>query len=187
MVGGFIAGAGTKALTDVIQRRPINYVETALAGGAGAALGYAWGKNWGREWGERVALKKANYATSEMFLQANIKDVQQLREAATSRNTQLARQIKKARKVNPQQLNAEQRTKFKVELNQERTQVQNGIQRIDQEITAQRVVLNQERSNTQVQQERSVLSGEIARLEAEKQKLQQASRELSAIGNRFAS
>jgi len=183
---GFFTGAGTRLLSDVIQGRDINYGEAAAYGIAGAAVGYAWGTNWGRRWGERVARKKADYGTSERFLLANIKDAQQLRKAAESKNAQLAREIENSRKLNPQQMNAQQRSQFKVKLNQERAQVQNGIQRIDQEITAQRVVLRQERTNTQIQQERSVLSSEIARLEAEKQKLQQASRELSAIGNRFA-
>jgi uncharacterized protein (DUF3084 family) len=181
---GFGAGLLLAMMTkNEQQRRAIVAAATIAGASAGARLGYVKGG----EWGQRVARKKAEYASTEQYLTACIDDARRLRVKAEQENARLRMQVHGMKqKLASERMSAKQRKAEMLKVNNERQTLQSRAQRLDLEVRAQRQILAETGDRQKTQSERAALSSEIGKLEVEKQKLQQWSTELAQLGNRFA-
>jgi hypothetical protein len=186
-IGGALVGGLTGAAVGALTGNTRNIVTGAVAG---AVVGGVVGGAAGYQWGKRVAFKKAQYATSEDRLNANIRRANAAREAAVRENQTLRGQIAKlnseVKRISADAAAGNDDRLMRVSLtrsvNQQRQDVSVKIQDTGNEI-ADRTQALREDSNGNPQRV-SALKSQIAGLKEQRAQMQQANRELESISSR---
>jgi uncharacterized protein YcfJ len=134
-VGGALLGAGIGALSgnsDAVKK--------------GALIGAALGTAGGFAYGSHVANKKANYASTEKWLDACIADAESKRKAAVAYNSRLSNQLARLQKEVRMAKAAGDKAKLatlKREIVSERTAAQKEVKAFSKEAELQRGAISQ--------------------------------------------
>ena len=182
---GALGGAALGALTGFVAGGTKGAVVGAVAGAAvGAGAGYAYGTH--------VANQKEKFATQEDYLDANIQSAQRMNEETQQYNVSLQREITildHDTALLVQQY--EQRARTKGEMHQEEqrlatriAEVQQHLQKVNDELEQQRGVLAREQGQSQARLK--TLQMEVTKLERQKSELGQKITLMAKIQDRVA-
>lgn len=187
---GTLAGAGIGAL--------VGAGIGALVGGRdgaaiGAGIGAIVGGGAGLAVGDHIAGKKAEYASREAWLDACIAQARQVNADTAQYNAQLKKDIRdldkkstrlaaayKKKRANKSALEAETR-----KIQQQQEEVGNKIASLEQEVSAQKTVVEDARKNNNVS-EAQVIDAEILQMEKQIKQLQEYNEKLASISVRMA-